>query len=426
MRTKINTIHDTTKDETVTATLAERVFQNTGAGKTNLSINKFVVLMILMVTAITLMTGCASAVSEKYTQLIDESQVFIDQEQYALALEKVNEAIAIDEKQPEAYVQKGFIHVATGEYNQAGEAFSFVREHLSDFADEDSKFAALLNLGNYDYMLGDNEAALSYFMEAKKIYESDTTLLNAIGLIYISLEQYDKAKEYYIQVIDIDQKSFYAYANLATIYLREEDYDTALSQINTALSLNPLVPQFYFIKADIYVAQKDITSGIKTYSEAIQQWSDLGDAYYQRGNLYLQEKDYLNAVSDFSFSKEAGITQSNLGMGYAYSGLSQFNDAIDAFLAYKNSIDGVDLKVLYELGVAYYQNEDYAAAITSIDELLALEPRDTEAMLLKAYCLEQQQRYDDAYQILESIVAIDENHELAKKEMAFIDDNKLR
>lgn len=389
-------------------------------------INKRIQLFFVLLAVILASASCTKSVTKEYTGLIEESQKYIDEEHYDLALEKIDAAIQIDKNAPEAYVQKGFIHVARREYNQAGEAFSYVREHLNDFADDESKYAALLNLGNFDYMQENNQSALDYFMEAKKIHESDTTLLNAIGLIYIGMKAYDTAIEYYNEVIDLDQKSFYAYGNLATIYYQQGDNNTALSQINTALSINPRIPQFYFIKGDIQIAQGELAQAIKTYSDAIELWSDLGDAYYKRGEVYLQQKDYLNAVSDFSFAKDANIPEAILGMGYAYNGLAQYDDAIDAFKAYENSIEGVDLKVKYELGVAYYQKEDYISSIASIDEILALEPKDTEAMLLKAYALEQQQRYDDAYQVLESIVAIDGNHELAKKEMAFIDDNKLR
>lgn len=387
----------------------------------------FKTLVLLSIMSILLiMTGCQKKVPEAYIQLIDTSQTYIDDQSYDKALESVEAAIAIDSSYPEAYVQKGFIHVAKGEYNQAGEAFAYVAQHLNDFNDEEGKYAALLNLGNYDYMTGDIEQALAYFMDAKKIHAQDTTLLNAIGLIYISKEDYDTAKEYYNEVIDLDQNSYYAYGNLAIIYSRLEDYKTAIDQINTALSLNPSVPQFYMIKGDILTSTDNIGEAIQVYTECITRWSELADPYYKRGELYLNQKQYLEAVSDFSMALSAGLVEANLGMGYAYNGLEQYDDAINAFKAYQNSIDGVDLKVLYELGVAYYQKKAYESSIASIDQLLSLEPKDTEAMLLKAYNLERLEKYDEAYDLLESILAIDPGHEGAKKELAFIDEQNLR
>jgi tetratricopeptide (TPR) repeat protein len=383
-------------------------------------------IFFIIIGTVVFLTSCSKGISKEYKQLLEESQQLIEEAAYDLALEKAEAAIKLDADAPEAYVQKGFIHISRNEINQAGEAFNFVRNHLEQFTDEEAKYAALLNLGNYDYMLKDNVSALRYFLEAKEIHKTDTTLLNAIGLIYISMKDYETAKMYYNEVIDLDQQSFYAYANLATIHFNEGDFAKAISQINTALSINPRVPQFYFIKSDIEEAQGNLEQGIKTMSDAIASWSELGDAYYKRGNLYLKQQDYLSAIVDFSYAKDAGILEAALGMGYAYNGLSQYTDAIDAFKAYEYSIEGVDLKVKYEIGVAYYQIEDYTSAIASIDELLTLEPQDTEALLLKAYSLEQQQRYDDAYQVLESIVAIEPTHARALKEMAFIDDNKLR
>lgn len=383
-------------------------------------------LSLISLLMLFVLVGCKSKIPEAYTKLIEESQSYIDQESYDLALEKVEAAIAMNATYPEAYVQKGFIHVAKGEYNQAGEAFAYVEEHLSEFADEESKYAALLNLGNYEYMQNNIEVSLAYFMDAKKIHKDDTTLLNAIGLIYISKEDYEEAKTYYNEVIDLDQNSYYAYANLAIIYSRQSDFKTALNQINTALTLNPSIPQFYLIKGEILSADRQDTEALKVLSECISRWSNLADAYYKRGELYLKQKQYLDAVADFSMAVSGGIVEANFGMGYAYNGLTQYDDAINAFKAYQNSIDGVDLKVLYELGVAYYQKKAYDQSIASIDQLLALEPKDTEAMLLKAYNLERLERYEDAYKVLETIITIDADHEAAKKEMAFIDEQNLR
>jgi superkiller protein 3 len=113
-------------------------------------------------------------------------------------------------------------------------------------------------------------------------------------------------------------------------------------------------------------------------------------------------------------------------MGYAYQGLLQYDEAITAFSEYLVQLESVDLRAVYEIGVSYYQLENYQEAIHSMDEILKFEAKDTEAMLLKAYSLEKQENYEEAMLILEAIIEIEPNHTNALEEILFIQDNNLR
>ncbi len=74
---------------------------------------------------------------------------------------------------------------------------------------------------------------------------------------------------------------------------------------------------------------------------------------------------YLKAINDFAYARDSGITEAILGMGYSYQGLEQYEDAIEAFALYLESIERVDLRAMYEIGVSYYQLEDYTQSITA-------------------------------------------------------------
>jgi len=387
---------------------------------------KKISIMIVLLLSVYSLTGCTQKLSEEYMEHISKSQEDIDAKDYEGAMKEIEAALRENEKAPEAYLQKGFLHLTKGELNQAKDALMYVLEHMDDFSDKDSKYTAYLNMGNLYYQFDDNSKALTYFLKAKEINDSDPELYNAIGLVYMNMEETEKAVEAYTKAIDLDPNNFYAYGNMASVFLVKAEIQKGLNEINTALGLNPYIPQFYIIKGELLEAENKPDEAISVYTSALSNWDTFGDAYYKRGELYYKTGDYLNAIFDFSMAKDAGITEGLMGMGYSYKALNQYEDALDAFQDYLKTLGKTDLKALYEIAVINYQLERYQEAINAVDQLLTYEPSDEEAMLLKAYSLEKLETYDTAYEVLKKIIELNPEHELAKKEIQFIEENNLR
>lgn len=387
---------------------------------------KTIVLFGILLMSSLMMNGCSQKVSKEYLDLLEKSQTLIDENSnYIEAEELIDQAIEMYPEAPEAYVQAGYIHLIRGEYNQANDMLSKSIEYEENFQDEDSKYFAYLNMGNLKYQQHQSASGLEYLLKAVEINDEDPAVHNALGLVYVDLEKWEEAIEAYDKSLEIDAGYFYTYANVASLYHKRGDYERAINEISTALALNDQIPHFFIIKGDIEMSMDQLDTSIETFSEAIMRWSSYPDAYYKRGEAYLLQGKYLKAINDFAYARDSGITEAILGMGYSYQGLEQYEDAIEAFALYLESIERVDLRAMYEIGVSYYQLEDYTQSITAFDELLEFEPEDTEALLIKAYALEKSDDYETAYKILQEIIAINSEHQAAKEEIAFIEENNL-
>jgi len=373
-----------------------------------------------------LMIGCSQKVSKEYYAILEESQMLIDQSSnYTEAEELIDKAIQMYPEAPEAYVQAGYIHLVRREYNQANDMFDKSIKYEENFQDKESKYFAYLNIGNLKYQQHQSKRGLEYLQKALAINDDDPAVYNALGLVYVDLQEWDKAIEHYDKALEIDTGYFYTYANIASLYQKRGDYERAMNEINTAIAINDQIPHFFIIKGDIEMAMNELETSIETFSEAIMRWSSYPDAYYKRGEAYLLQSEYLKSINDFAFARDSGIKEAILGMGYSYQGLEQYSDAIDSFKLYIESIDTIDLRAIYEMGVSYYQLEQYEQAITAFDQLLEYAPEDTEAMLIKAYAYEKNNDYETAYIILEEILALDPEHQAALEEIAFIEKNNL-
>ncbi|MCD4698643.1 MAG: tetratricopeptide repeat protein [Bacteroidales bacterium] len=108
----------------------------------------------------------------------------------------------------------------------------------------------LINTGKCFANLDDNQKAMDYFQQAKRIvlYKKDPKLegnvYNNLGMIFSRLTQYDSAIHYFDKAINIFDKmgsltefGGNVFINKACIYDAQEQYDKAFEDYNTALSL---------------------------------------------------------------------------------------------------------------------------------------------------------------------------------------------
>lgn len=382
-------------------------------------------ILLYMILGAFFLAGCGNALSDDYKEALEKGQTALDAGDYNGVIEAVEEAKGINSEAPEAYVLESSYYMQRGDYEQTKEALDYAIEHDDDFSGDDGRYAAYLNMGNYLYQMNQSEEALDYFLKSEAIDDSDPAIYNAIGLAYVDLGDYDKGGEAFDQALTLSDNYFYAYGNLAMMHLEQGKVEQALNEINLAMNMNAAVPEFYIIKGRIEEALDNNEEAFSTYTSAVDRFGDYGRAYYYRGQLLLGEEKFLDAMKDFSFAKDYGIDEGYMGMGYAYKGLGQYEDALLAFSDYLREIDGVDLRAIYEIGLSHYELEDYEKARDSFEEILNYEPEDVDAMMMLAISYEALFDYQEAYETYDNILAINPSHEEALEAKTYIEDHGL-
>ncbi len=79
--------------------------------------------------------------------------------------------------------------------------------------------------------LGDQEATLKKYEEARRHHPNRHMILINLGIIYIDIQEYDKAVECFTRVLSIFPLSMEALNNLAVCHIYLEDYDAALETL---------------------------------------------------------------------------------------------------------------------------------------------------------------------------------------------------
>jgi sensor histidine kinase YesM/lipopolysaccharide biosynthesis regulator YciM len=192
-------------------------------------------------------------------------------------------------------------------------------------------FATTITSERLSLLSKDFETA--YRQGGNKVFGS-TVLLN-MGMIYISMEEYDKALPHIQESLEISKELGNEAAiakntiNLGSIYQAKNDKDKALQMFKEALNL-----------------------GIKTKSKEIQY-----GCYIDIGDIYLENNELQPAVENFEKGLEISIAlggkreiaQSKIALGAAYFKLKNDNQAF--------TFINEGLKIANELSLLKYQAE---------------------------------------------------------------------
>jgi tetratricopeptide (TPR) repeat protein len=187
-------------------------------------------------------------------------------------------------------------------------------------------------------------------------------------------KNYDKALEYFEELVQLDDTRPDPYANIAVIKKIQKDYKGAFEYLNKAIKIDPKNAHFHGNMGNLLREVKDYENSIKAYSNAIR----------------LNPKDPMN--------------YNNLGIAYENMG-----DNDRAIMAYKEAVraDGDFAKAVNNIGVVLYKQKKYQEAADIFEIALKTDPNYKEVHSNRGACLNKLKEYDEAEKELK--LAIEHN-----------------
>ncbi|MBF0608739.1 MAG: tetratricopeptide repeat protein [Candidatus Magnetobacterium sp. LHC-1] len=156
---------------------------------------------------------------------------------------------------------------------------------------------AHFNIGVAKLHENDIQGAFVEFKKALELDPNDKESLNALGLVYLQLEDYDQAQRSLLKAVRSDSKYSEAYNNLGLVYVKLNKWKEASEAFSDALK-NPL------------------------YATPDKAYNNLGYAQYRQGK-------YTEAISAFDESvKRNDTSQTPLyGLALAENAIGHYGDA---------------------------------------------------------------------------------------------------
>ncbi len=190
-------------------------------------------------------------------------------------------------------------------------------------------------------------ASLKYFDDAIKIRPDSAQLYLLRGMLYIDLNNYDKAYEDFSSSILIDPLVGLSYYNRALIRIERNFLSGALDDLNSSIFIFSTMAK---------------SKGINTVPE-------LSKAYYLRGKIYVELENYGNALENF--------TNSILYDGKNIDAYIARADLYKSLMYYKSSIEDLEkvleiepklYKTYYHLAMLKFELKDYEGGLKAIKE----------------------------------------------------------
>jgi len=214
------------------------------------------------------------------------------------------------------------------------------------------------NLGLAYQKMGDNEKAVKNYNEILKYKDrlpkmALKELYTNLGILFLSVKDYDRAAEYLEKAIEINPYMARSYINLGTVYTFKEMPDKAMKYYKKGLELNPHMAEALCNLGGLYSDKGDGKNAVECYEKALEINPHLGQARCDLADIYANSGLMHKAAVAY---KEA--LRLNPGMGRPYYGL--------ALISLKA---GRREEAIDHLEQAVHVRPDYGAAYEKLSEI---------------------------------------------------------
>ncbi len=201
-----------------------------------------------------------------------------------------------------------------------------------------------------------NKAEASLPVKQKNLTIKDALLLTKLGysqLLNDKITRYKKAQNYLNRAKEIDPENPKIYLALGDMYLQKNDGKNALANYNKALSLNPKSPLPKIKIGNIYIRASNLTAARPYLDEARGIDSTFAPVYRELGELYTM-------AGQFNLAK------------------TNFRKFLD--------LSGNNTPAKIQYAKALFRSKDYSTALTTIEEILAVDKSRNYLNRLAGYC----------------------------------------
>ena len=215
----------------------------------------------------------------------------------------------------------------------------------------------------------DYQKALSIFSEILETDSNNPNIISNIGLCWANLNDEEKAQEYYLKALNIDNKMVQTIVNLSDSYVKTGKLLEAIDLLQTAVYNLPEVSVLKHYLARVYSIDNEILD---------ENPKDI-DANWDLGVIYFEWGDYQSAISYF----ENVIAQKddNPAIFYKTALAYEANDELDKAISYllRAIVLNENFEIAYKkLGIFFMAKGDNRSAIDYFEDYLNFDLSEDE------------------------------------------------
>ncbi len=253
-------------------------------------------LPLLLGGAAILMLGLALVVANRgiLAQFaVKQARELNQRKNYQGAIVAASHALQTDDKNSEAFYNRGFAYY---QLNQQQQALTDLTRAIQL---DPSNAKAYYYRGNVRFSLGDDQGALGDLDQAIKLDPTASDMYLNRGTVKAGLGDEKAALADYDQAIQLDPSQAPAYMNRCLTRSNLDDQDRAIQDCTTAIQLNPNYAFAYQNRGLVYRRLGNVQKAIDDLNVAIRLLPRDPDPYYNRGLARNDLGDHRGAIEDF-------------------------------------------------------------------------------------------------------------------------------
>lgn len=215
-----------------------------------------------------------------------------EREDYALAIDDLNKALAIDSLNPDYYHLLADSYM---DYYRSREALETMRSVLKIYPD---RVPSLLKLAELEYIVERHDVSIYNCNLILKDNPQNAEAFFMIGLNFRALKEVDKAIGALQTAVEFEPDLIDAWMILGDLYAEKGD-KKAIDYYNSAILLAPTKAEPRHSKAYYLQNNGDIPGAIELYRDIVVTNPEYSMAYLNSGILYLQQDSLDRAYEQF-------------------------------------------------------------------------------------------------------------------------------
>ena len=301
----------------------------------------------------------------------------VDSSFYVQALDALDNAIAREPNNSDAYFKKALYEHKLGNLNSS---FSNINRAL------------IFDKNNPDYL----------FLEAQ---------------IYKQQDEDSLALENALLVENLGAGNPRLWRLISDLYYQQQQYIRALQYNSKAISINPNGP-YHYQQGLCLLAMQDTLGAKKSFLRSLQQNQFRYETLKVLSSLEIQSQSYDQAFQYLGLNLETDPdnNQLNYDLGVLLT-LTGQPDSAKAVLWDLLAEDTTDFKVMHQLSLAHLQKRRYDSALFYTQKALTFNEADLDIMLTQARVYDRRRYYTSALRQYEEIIAIDSTFLTAQEEL---------
>ncbi len=195
------------------------------------------------------LAGPVTMISNDETmEMFNQADILMKEEKYAEALDIY---FVMLEKHPDIYhthLNIGHCYMKQSDLDKAEAEFALVLEKIKEMhgdlqTDKVAALGALSSLGTLYLQKEDFQKAKDYFTQSLELSPEDPAAAYNVGEIFFSNQRIDEAIRYLELAVQIDGSWPASYLKLGYVYLNNAEYDKSIENFNKFIQLNPDDPE---------------------------------------------------------------------------------------------------------------------------------------------------------------------------------------